>query len=216
MFILTDGKFYVGENPMKTGEYIRVTSPNQAKDLTFKQARALLQNKKKKLSWVKGFQMLNKETGKVEKEISYYGNGGVFIGEKDFDFDDSIIYQIQEEVNSIIGLAAWDVNQLNSYDAVLRQALQYFDSAISDVKHARLGKRPPEHIRTKVDGISNESEEKRRDVKQTRVYIETLIKAINEQWTIGKIKAELSRAKYVPYKGRTKYFEMVDNLVRDY
>ena len=43
-----------------------------------------------------------------------------------------------------------------------------------------------------------------------------LIKAIKEQWSIGKIKAELSKAKYVPYKGRTKYYEMVENLLKEY
>ena len=46
MFILTDGKNYVMENPMKSGEYISTTSPVQAKGFTYKQARKLLQNKK--------------------------------------------------------------------------------------------------------------------------------------------------------------------------
>ena len=39
---------------------------------------------------------------------------------------------------------------------------------------------------------------------------------IKEQWSIGKIKAELSKAKYVPYKGRTKYYEMVEDLLKEY
>ena len=52
MFILTDGKNYVMENPMKVGEYISTTSPIQAKEFTYKQARTLLQNKKKSLSWI--------------------------------------------------------------------------------------------------------------------------------------------------------------------
>lgn len=79
-----------------------------------------------------------------------------------------------------------------------------------------LNKRPPAHIRTKIDGIMNDLEEKRRDVKQTRNYIEILLKAIKEQWTIGKIKADLSKAKYIPYKGRTKYYEMVEDLLKEY
>ena len=62
----------------------------------------------------------------------------------------------------------------------------------------------------------NELEEKRRDVKQTRKYIDILIDAIKEQWSIGKIKAELSKAKYVPYKGRTRYYEMVEELLKEY
>ena len=62
----------------------------------------------------------------------------------------------------------------------------------------------------------NELEEKRRDIKQARNFTEILIKAIKEQWAIGKIKAELSKAKYVPYKGRTKYYEIVEDLLKEY
>ena len=66
------------------------------------------------------------------------------------------------------------------------------------------------------DWKSNELEEKRRDAKQTRNYINILKKAIEEQWSIGKIKAELSKAKYVPYKGRTKYYKMIEELLKEY
>ena len=38
-FILTDGKNYVMENPMRPGDYLSTTSPVQAKEFTFKQAR---------------------------------------------------------------------------------------------------------------------------------------------------------------------------------
>lgn len=216
MYILTDGKNYVMENPMQAGQYLSTTSPIQAKEFTYKQARSLLQNKKKALSWVTSYHMLNKETGKCETEIPRYSNEGVFCGDKNFEFDESIIDTIKQEVDTIIGLAAWDINQLNTYIAMLNQGVQYYDIAISDVKHARLDKRPPAHIRTKIDGLMNDLEEKRRDVKQTRNYINILIMAIKEQWTIGKIKAELSNAKYVPYKGRTKYYEMVEDLLKTY
>ena len=213
---MTDGKNYVMENPMKVGEYLSTTSPIQAKEFTYKQARSLLQNKKKPLSWIKSMHMVNTETGKTEENIPKYSNEGVFCGDKDFEFDDSIIDTIKQEVNSILGLAAWDINQLNTYVAMLNQGVQYYDNAIQDIKHVRLDKRPPAHIRTKIDGIMNELEEKRRDIKQARNFTEILIKAIKEQWAIGKIKAELSKAKYVPYKGRTKYYEIVEDLLKEY
>ena len=216
MFILTDGKNYVMENPMKQGVYLQTTSPIQAKEFTFKQARTLLNSKSKKMSWVKSFCMVDKETGELETDIPKYSNEGIFCGSKDFEFDESIVETIKHEVDSIIGLAAWDINQLNTYVAMLNQGVQFYDNAIQDIKHARLDKRPPAHIRTKIDGIMNDLEEKRRDVKQTRNYINILIKAIKEQWSIGKIKAELSKAKYVPYKGRTRYYEMVEELLKEY
>lgn len=216
MFILTDGKNYVMENPMKQGVYLQTTSPIQAKEFTYKQARTLLNSKSKKMSWIKSFCMVDKETGELETNIPKYSNEGIFCGSKDFEFDESIVETIKHEVDSIIGLAAWDINQLNTYVAMLNQGVQFYDNAIQDIKHARLDKRPPAHIRTKIDGIMNNLEEKRRDVKQTRNYINILIKAIKEQWSIGKIKAELSKAKYVPYKGRTKYYEMIEDLLKEY
>ena len=190
MFILTDGKNYVMENPMKQGVYLQTTSPIQAKEFTFKQARTLLNSKSKKMSWIKSFCLVDKETGELETDIPKYSNEGIFCGSKDFEFDESIVETIKHEVDSIIGLAAWDINQLNTYVAMLNQGVQFYDNAIQDIKHARLDKRPPAHIRTKIDGIMNDLEEKRRDVKQTRNYINILIKAIKEQWSIGKIKAE--------------------------
>lgn len=216
MFILTDGKNYVMENPMKQGVYISTTSPIQAKQFTYKQARSLLQNKKKSLSWIKSYHMVNQESGQVETDIPRFSNEGIFCGDKEFEFDESIIDTIKQEVNSIIGLAAWDINQLNTYIAILNQGVQFYDNAIQDIKHARLDKRPPAHIRTKIDGIMNEMEEKRRDAKQIRNYVDILIKAIKEQWSIGKIKTALSKAKYVSYKGRTRYYEMVEKLLREY
>lgn len=216
MFILTDGKNYVMENPMQIGQYISTTYPIQAKEFTYKQARSLLQNKKKSLGWIKQFHMVNKETGKVESSIPKYSNERIFCGDKDFEFDYSIVEKIKAEASSIIGLAAWDLNQLNTYLAMLDQGVQFYDSAISDIKHARLDKRPPAHIRTKIDGIANDLEEKRRDIKQTRNYVVVMIQAIKDQWSVGKLKAELSKAKYVPYKGRTKYYDLVNDLLKEY
>lgn len=37
LFMLTNGKYYVMENPMKIGEYIKTTSPIQAKEFTYKE-----------------------------------------------------------------------------------------------------------------------------------------------------------------------------------
>ena len=216
MFILTDGKNYVMENPIKIGEYLTSTSPVHAKEFTYRQARNLLQNKKKSLAWIRSYKMINKDNGEVEKNIPRYSNEGVFCGDKDFDFDYSIVSTIKKEVDSIIGLVGWDINQLNTYMSLLNNWVQFYDNAIQDIKHGRLDKRPPAHVMTKIDRLSNELEEKRRDVKQTRLYVEVMIKAIKEQWTIGKIKAELTNAKYVPYKGRTKYYQMVVDMLENY
>lgn len=214
MYILSDGKNYVMENPMYMGKYISTTSPLQAKEFTYKQARALLNNKKSGTKWITLYYMINKETGD-KTDHNAISNEGVFNNENSYEFDEGIIDTIKNEATSIIGLAAWDLNQLKTYDAMLNSGLSYYDSALSDIRHAQLDRRPPAHIRTKIYGITTELEEKRRDIKQVKNYINVLIRAIEEQWTIGKIKMELSNKKYVPYKGRTKYFEMVNGMLEN-
>lgn len=42
MFILTDGKYYVMENPMRAGDYMRADSVVMAKEFSYKQARKLV------------------------------------------------------------------------------------------------------------------------------------------------------------------------------
>ena len=160
--------------------------------------------------------MVNKDNGEVEKNIHRFSNEGIFCGDKEYEFDYSIVDVIKKEVDSIIGLVAWDINQLNTYMSLLKNGVQFYDNAIQDIKHVRLDKRPPAHVMTKIDRLSNELEEKRRDVKQTIVYVDVMIKAIKEQWTIGKIKSELANAKYVPYKGRTKYYQIVVDMLENY
>lgn len=218
MYILTDGKNYVMENPMRVGDYKSSTSPNHAKQFTYKQARNLLYTNKKSLSWLQSgnFYMVNFETGEEEDKIRQYSNGGIYCGSKSFEFNEEILKQINKEVDSIIGLAVWDINQLSTYNTTLNQGLSYYDSAISDIDHARLDRRPPAHVMTKIDKMRNELREKRRDIKQMMAYVDILMKALKEQWSIEKTKRELSKTKYVPYKGRTKYYEMVEQLLSGY
>ena len=160
--------------------------------------------------------MINMETGKVETDVPEYSNNEIFCDDKEIVFDDSIIQEIQEEVNGVLKLKTLDAMQLNTYVAQLEQGLQFYDSAISDIYHARMDKRPPAHIRTKVDGILNELSEKRRDIKQTMNYLKVFSDSVKERWTLGKVKEELRKVKYVPYKGRTKYYEMVSDLLKNY
>ena len=214
MYIVTDGKNYVMENPMRQGIYLSTTSPIHAKEFTYKQARSLINSKKKSMSWVNKYYMVNKETGEQENNVPEYSNANVFCGDREYDFDFSTLTSINEEVKALTDLKAWDVDELVKYNASLTQGLQFYDSAISDCIHARLDKRPPAHLRTKYDGILNELEEKRRDIKQGINYISILIDASKQQWGTGKIKDALLRAKYSPYKGRTKYYEMMNDLLQ--
>lgn len=221
MFILTDGKNYVMENPMQIGQYISTTSPIQAKEFTYKQARSLLQNKKKSLSWIKQFRMVNQETGQAyDLSSNYKGNAGCYIGDNDVEFDDSIITLIYKEAKSIIGLAGWSMNQLKTYEEMLTIGLSKYDSAEADINHAlqkykedNNGKKPQAHKMAKIAYLLDDIRDKHKNIKQCLRYIQVMENAITYNYTIEKIKLELTKARNEDYKGRTEYYQMALDLL---
>lgn len=221
MYILTDGKNYVMENPMKQGRYLQTTSPVQAKEFTFKQARTLLNNRNKKMAWIKNFNMVDTETKELSRSSAKYkGNGGVYIGENDIDFDDSIIEKIYEETKTIVGLAGWSMTQLKTYEEELSIGLSKYDSAESDIKHAlekykedNKGKKPQAHKMAKVGYLLDEIRDKHKHIKQCQRYIQVFENAITYNYTLEKIKLELTKAKSSDYKGRTEYYQMTLDML---
>ena len=221
MYILSDGKNYVMENPMKLGTYLSTTSPIQAKEFTWKQARALLQNRKKSMSWIRAYSMINQETGKVDEYAKFSkGNGGAYVGKNDIGFDDTVIDKIYEETKSIIGLAGWSMVQLKTYEEELSRGLSKYDSAESDIGHALQkykekngGKKAQAHKMAKVGYLLDEIRNKHENIKQCLDYIRVLEDAVTYSYTIEKIKLELRKAKHVEYKGRTEYYQMALDLL---
>ena len=222
MYILTDGKYYVGENPMKGGEFLKVTSPLQAKHFTYKQAKSLQQNSRKKKAWIRDFQMVDIETKEVDKSAKFKkGNGGAYIGKNDIEFDESIIDLVCKETNSILGLAGWSVMQLKTYKEHLTTALSKFDSAESDIGHALQkykedtgGKNPQAHKMAKIGYLLDDIRDKHKKIKQCLLYIGVMENAIQFGYSIEKIKLELAKAKHVEYEGRTEYYQIALDLLK--
>lgn len=115
------------ENPMRCGDYRSSTSPNHAKLFTFKQARNLLRTNKKGLSWIQSghFYMVDTENGEKETNVPEYSNEGIFTDQKSIEFDNAVLDAVGLEVGAITGLAAWDITQLNAYNAALKQGLSF-------------------------------------------------------------------------------------------
>ena len=219
MFILTDGKNYVMENPMKIGNYMSTTSPVQAKKFTYKQAKSILQNRKKSLSWLKEYQMVNDESGQI-KNKNYKGNGGVFVGENDIDFEDNIIDLIYQETKSIVGLVGWSMTQLKTYEEKLNIGLSKYDSAVSDIEHALQKykednncKKPQAHKMAKLCYLLDEVRDKHKHIKQCLSYVKVMEDAITYSYTLEKLKLELTKAKHNAYQGRTEYYQMALKLL---
>lgn len=221
MYKLTDGANYVMENPMQKGKYISTTSPVLATEFTYKQARNLLQNKKKSLSWIKSFHMFDSDSEKTcSISPNYKGGDGVYLGDNDVDFDNNILICIQNEVDSIISLSGWDTMQLRKYENMLDIGLSKYDSICSDITHALLkykedncGHKPPAHKMAKIGYILDEVCEKRKKIKECKRYVQILQDGAVNKYTIGKMKTELSKAAPSEYKGRTDYFEKILELL---
>lgn len=221
LYILTDGKNFVMENPLAHGNYIQTTYSVKAKEFTYKQAKSLLQTKKKSLSWIKNFYLVNKETGEVDKNAKFKkGNGGIYIGDNNIDFNDSIIDMIYKEVNSIIGLAGWSLTQLNTYEEELNIGLSLYDSAESDINHALQkykedndGKKPQAHKMAKLGYLLDEIRDKHKNIKQCLKYIKVMKDAIAYNYTLEKLKLELTKAKHREYKGRTEFYQMALDIL---
>lgn len=221
MFILTDGKNYVMENPMKTGDFISTTSPVQAKEFSYKQANSLRQRRGKKYSWVHNFQMVNVDTGeKSNISPNYKGNANAYIGENDIKFDETVLDKIADETHLILGLAAWNKEQLDTYKNDLCIGLSKTDSVISDITHAferyvedNDGKRPPAHKISKVTYKLIDILVLRRRIKQCIDYVSVMRDAITYKYDISKIKSEVEKAKHSEYKARTEEYETILNIL---
>lgn len=220
MFVLTNGKDYIMENPMRVGEYMKTTSLVQATRFNYKQARGFVQKYKKRYNWLKGFYLVDAETGKKsEKPLAYKGNEGLYL---DSDFDDSILDKIIQESNSIIGLAGWDIQQLHTYKNLLNTQLSICDSGESDVKHAlekykevHNGRKPQAHKVAKLGYLLDELRDRHKRIKLCIRYIQIMEEAITYKYTINKIKYELSKAQNCEYKGRTQYWAIAQEILED-
>lgn len=221
MYILTDGKNYVMENPMKIGEYLATTSSVQAKEFTYKQARSLVQRGGKKYSWLRNYHLIDINTGSESDNSLYYkGNSGVYMG--DDNFDDSLLDKICEESNSILGLAGWNKTQLITYKNLLNAELSKCDSAESDINHAlekykriHKGKKPQAHKVAKIGYLLDDIRDKHCKVKQCIRYVNVMSDAIDNAYTIEKMKLELSKVSDGEYKGRTQYWEIANEILED-
>ena len=209
------------ENPMKIGEYLNSTSPNHAKEFTYRQANNLLKAKSKKLSWIKNYYMVSIETGNVKEcNLNYKGKEGIYKGENEVKIDEHILDEIIAETGNILKLSGWDINKMEIYHSNLKENLSQLDSAESDVVHAiqiysdiHNGRKPPANKMAKVGYILESIRCKRAKVKQCLDYLSVIKDATSYKYDISTLKEELKKAKHQTYKGRTNYYDMVMNIL---
>lgn len=153
-YIITNGKYWVIENPIRPGEYMESTKSSNAKQFTFKQAKNLLNARSKKLGWIRnGYSMVGEDGNKPTVSPKAKGNGGVFLNENDIVVDLNLLDQIEDECTKFLSLAAWDESELSNMLESLSTYLSKLDSEESDIKHALViytykhdGKLPQAHV----------------------------------------------------------------------
>ena len=210
------------ENPLKIGDYLATTSPVQAKQFSYKQARNLVQKSRKKYSWIKKFQLVDVDSGEESsKSLNYKGNADVYVDEN-IKFDDSILDKIVKESNSIIGLAGWNLQQLNTYENLLNTQLSMCDSAESDIKHSlekykedNNGKKPQAHKAAKIGYLLDDIRDRHKRIKYCIRCVKVMQDAVAYQYSISKIKFELSKVSNGEYKGRTEYWKIALEILEN-
>lgn len=221
MFLLTDGKHYAMKNPMREDDYILTTSPVQATKFNLKQARNITTRKGKRFSKFRDFHIVDVDSGVESKQsLNYKGNGGAYIGENNIEIDDSIVDAVLVEAKSILGLAGWSMTQLKTYKELLNSYQSKCDSAESDIKHAlqlyekkHEGKKPQAHKAAKIAYLLNDVRQQREKIKQCLSYIEVMINAITYNYSLEKIKFEISKASFKEYKERTEYYQIALDIL---
>ena len=129
-------------------------------------------------------------------------------------------YDSEEEYIVINGIGE-KKNSVGQYSLnLLNTELSKCDSAESDINHAlekykkiHNGKKPQAHKMAKIGYMLDEIRDKHKHIKQCQRYIKVMQDAITYNYTIEKLKLELTKAKHTEYKGRTEYYQMALDLL---
>lgn len=215
-YIITDGSKYVARNPYQANKYYQADCLDLATKFTSKQAKRILGSKNRDMKWIKsGFYIQEfdgSNTGNVmsRRESKRRSNGNCF---KDFEWDKSILNDIEAEERAIVGLLAYDYEELSQKKFEMEQSLSYTDSAISDILHAIEGKKINAAKRAVIVGYLKTMRELHTQIKKCIRYVEVMQESINNKEDIGTLKKKLQSSEPNEYVGRTKYYELIQNII---
>lgn len=213
-YVITNGEFYVKRDHARN-KYVRDNRKSEATQFTSKQAKHIL-GLKHKYTWIKdGFCAKEIEFGNIGKpmktsEVKRKGNGNCFM---DWEQDNTLIDSIETEERAIVGLLAYNSEQLGEKKFELEQALSYADSARSDILHAIEFKKIDAAKRAVIVGYLKTLQELHRKIKNCIRYIEVMQNCMDNHKDICTLKKELKDTEHKAYVGRTKYYELIQNII---
>ncbi len=209
MYYITNGLNYVQKID---GKYKTTNCSSLADIYNYVVATKIVRNSLPK-HMKKGFYLKEVETSEMIDIHKYKSEASAIVDNKKISFDLDIVQQIKNEAESIMGLSAYTQEDLIKKREVLNQALSFYDLAMSDVEHIIGDNKPPAHIRTIIYGKQHEIQNIHKEIKQAIIYIDIMIMAHTESWTINKTQTKLRESKYVPYKGRTCIYDEIMQMI---
>lgn len=126
---------------------------------------------------------------------------------------ESLLNDIEAEEKAIVGLLAYDYEELSQKKFELDQSLSYIDSAISDVLHAIEFKKIDAAKRAVIVGYLKTLRELHTKIKQCVGYIDVMQTCIDTKKDICTLKKKLKSVEHQPYVGRTKYYDLIKNII---
>jgi len=208
MYYITNGHKYI----QKEGYKYKETSCAALSDVfPYKQAMAILNNSLSKS--MKNYYLEEKETGEVFDINKHKSEAKTIVENKHISFDMSIVNEIKNEASNIMGLYAYTQKELIEKNEILNKALSFYDLGLSDLIHIIEKYNPPAHIRTIIYGKQQKLRQIHTDIKQAMQYIDIMINAHTNNWDIKKIQEKLKEVTYVPYKGRTCFYDEIMQMI---
>ena len=215
-YIITNGSKYVARNPYQANKYYQADCIDMATQFTSKQAKRILGSKNRDMKWIKSDFYIQEfdgsDVGNVmsRKETKSRSNGNCF---KDYEWDKSILSDIEAEEKAIVGLLAYDYEELSQKKFEMEQSLSYTDSAVSDILHAIEGKKIDAAKRAVIVGYLKTMRELHTQIKKCIRYVEIMQDSITKKDDISTLKKKLKNSEPHDYVGRTKYYELIKNII---
>lgn len=201
-YYVTDGKRYV--KYAKGTNFSTVGSHVLAKEYDLKDAKKVLRGMPKKIS--QDFYLEGVET------FSQIRIADLEEKEKREKRGTECIEKIRQLAKNIIELEIPSKQELNTIKRKLEEDQSFYDRALSDVHHWIKINNPAAHIRTKVYKIQQVLERERADVKQSLLFTNNLIDAVNNNLPIDKLVKNMRGSQYAPYKANTYIYGVLENL----
>lgn len=211
-YYITDGSRYIKKG--KRGKYNICTSPVMADMFPIREAEKILENSLCK-SWQKIFYLEGVEDFSIVKQEDLKEDSSILEREdKKLILDYNALDAVEDYVKQLLSLSIPSKKKLLSLKKDLEDMQQYYDRALSDIRHWIRYHEPQAHIRTKVYGIQHKYEVERQRIKQDYSFVIATINSIEQGHTYSQLINAVKQRIHKEYTPNTEVYEQLNELVK--